>query len=92
MKTSINNAQLVRIYCELSLYVGSDMLTIDFFVFRYGLECVFRFYSYGLEKRFRMDLFQDFQEAVKQDYNDGKIIIVNRPTNDNVLCFGNCSL
>ena len=47
-----------------------NFLSANYFS-RYGLECVFRFYSYGLEKRFRTDLFQDFQEAVKQDYNEG---------------------
>ena len=29
---------------------------------RYGVECLFRFYSYGLEKRFRTDLYKDFEE------------------------------
>ena len=48
------------------------LLMLDNVFCRYGLECVFRFYSYGLEKKFRTDLFQDFQEAVKQDYNEGK--------------------
>ena len=38
---------------------------------RYGLECLFRFYSYGLEVRFRDDLFQDFQEETLKDYNAG---------------------
>ena len=36
--------------------------------FRYGLECLFRFYSYGLENRFRSDLFKDFQELTLEDY------------------------
>ena len=38
---------------------------------RYGLECLFRFYSYGLEKRFRQDLFQDFQEETIKDFEKG---------------------
>lgn len=42
---------------------------------RYGLECLFRFYSYGLEKRFRRDIFQDFQEETLKDYDKGSSII-----------------
>lgn len=38
---------------------------------RYGLECLFRFYSYGLEKRFRLDLFKDFQEETLRDFEKG---------------------
>lgn len=38
---------------------------------RYGLECLFRFYSYGLEKRFRPDLYKDFQEETMRDYENG---------------------
>ena len=40
---------------------------------RYGLECLFRFYSYGLEKRFRADLFKDFQEETLRDFKQGQI-------------------
>lgn len=40
--------------------------------FRYGLECLFRFYSYGLEKHFRLNLFKDFQEEVIRDTDNGK--------------------
>ena len=36
---------------------------------RYGLECLFRFYSYGLEKKFREDIFQDFQEETLRDHD-----------------------
>ncbi|KAI8816497.1 uncharacterized protein EV422DRAFT_285675 [Fimicolochytrium jonesii] len=36
--------------------------------YRYGLECLFRFYSYGLEKRFRRDLFDDFVAMVTDEY------------------------
>ncbi len=39
--------------------------------YRYGLECLFRFYSYGLEKRFREDLFQDFQDETLHDHDNG---------------------
>ncbi|MGH0171728.1 UNVERIFIED_CONTAM: hypothetical protein FKN15_007750 [Acipenser sinensis] len=40
---------------------------------RYGLECLFRFYSYGLEKRFRPDIFKDFQEETLRDYETGQL-------------------
>ena len=33
---------------------------------RYGLECLFRFYSYGLERKFRPELYKDFMiETIK---------------------------
>jgi la-related protein 1 len=31
--------------------------------YHYGMECLFRFYSYGLEKNFRMDLYREFEEV-----------------------------
>ena len=37
----------------------------------YGIECLFRFYSYGLEKRFKLDLFKDFQVETIRDYENG---------------------
>lgn len=40
---------------------------------RYGLECLFRFYSYGLEKRFRKIIFDDFQELTLADYERGHL-------------------
>lgn len=39
---------------------------------RYGLECLFRYYSYGLEKKFRPDIFKDFQEETTKDYEAGE--------------------
>lgn len=41
--------------------------------YRYGVECIFRFYSYGLERRFRMDLFEDFQQLTLEDYRKGEL-------------------
>ena len=38
---------------------------------RYGMECIFRFYSYGLERKFRADIFKDFQQLTVEDYNAG---------------------
>uniref|UniRef100_A0A671KM57 Uncharacterized protein n=1 Tax=Sinocyclocheilus anshuiensis TaxID=1608454 RepID=A0A671KM57_9TELE len=40
---------------------------------RYGLECLFRFYSYGLERKFRPDIFKDFQEETIKDYEAGQL-------------------
>ena len=41
---------------------------------RYGLECLFRFYSYGLEKKFRPDVYSDFQQETLRDCGCGKAI------------------
>lgn len=51
------------------------LVLLNFFVLssRYGLECLFRYYSYGLEKRFRIDLFKDFQEETLKDYEKGNL-------------------
>ena len=40
---------------------------------RYGLECLFRFYSYGLEKRYRQEIFDDFHELTLMDYDNGSL-------------------
>jgi hypothetical protein len=40
--------------------------------FRYGLECLFRFFSYGLEKKFRPEVYQDFQAETIADFESGK--------------------
>ncbi len=37
--------------------------------YRYGLECLFRFYSYGLEKKFRLPLLREFEATVLLDYS-----------------------
>lgn len=36
------------------------------------MECLFRYYSYGLEKKFRPDIFKDFQEETMKDYEAGE--------------------
>lgn len=33
------------------------------------MECLFRFYSYGLEKSFSGDLYRDFEDLTLKDYN-----------------------
>ncbi len=37
---------------------------------RYGMECIFRFYSYGLEKKFKEDLYRDFEDMTLRDFED----------------------
>ncbi|KAE9546053.1 hypothetical protein FO519_010735 [Halicephalobus sp. NKZ332] len=39
--------------------------------YRYGIESLFRFYSYGLEKRFRPQLYKEFQDEVVADIKRG---------------------
>ena len=41
--------------------------------YRYGLECLFRYFSYGLEKYFRGHLYQVFQEETIRDYETGQL-------------------
>ena len=36
--------------------------------YMYGLECLFRFYSYGLEAKFRPELYRDFEAVVLKEY------------------------
>jgi la-related protein 1 len=42
------------------------------FLYRYGVECLFRFYTYGLEKHLRQEVFEDFQRETLRDYEAGK--------------------
>lgn len=51
--------------------LATEIPYLDVLFCRYGLECLFRFYSYGLEKRFRPDLYKDFQEETIRDYENG---------------------
>ena len=39
----------------------------------YGLECLFRFYSYGLERKFRSDIYKEFQSETLKDYDEGQL-------------------
>jgi la-related protein 1 len=48
-------------------------LMIIFCIFRYGIECLFRFYSYGLEKRMRPEIFLDFQTETIADVARGQL-------------------
>lgn len=42
-------------------------------MFRYGLECLFHNYRYGLEKKFRPGLYRDFQAEAIRDYENGNL-------------------
>lgn len=55
---------------DMSLPLSSSTCTL---CCRYGLECLFRYYSYGLEKKFRPDIFKDFQEETMKDYEAGEL-------------------
>ena len=46
---------------------------VTLYLFRYGLECLFRFYSYGLERKFRPDLYRDFQQETLKDCEAGQL-------------------
>jgi len=37
--------------------------------FPYGLQCLFRFFGYGLENNFNAELFAEFQQYVVYDLN-----------------------
>jgi hypothetical protein len=41
--------------------------------YQYGVECLFRFYSYGLERNFRPDLYRDFEARVLHDLDHGSL-------------------
>ena len=41
--------------------------------YHYGLQCLFRFYSYGLVKRFRQAVYRDFEEFTMLDYKSGSL-------------------
>lgn len=43
------------------------------FFCRYGLECLFRFYNFGLERKFRPSIYLDFQEETINDFKRGEL-------------------
>jgi hypothetical protein len=49
------------------------LICFDHGIFRYGLECLFRFYSYGLEEKFRPDIYKDFQTETLRDFESGQL-------------------
>jgi hypothetical protein len=46
---------------------------LNMFLYRYGVECLFRFYTYGLEKHCRQEVFEDFQRETLRDYEAGQL-------------------
>ncbi|CAF4370630.1 unnamed protein product, partial [Rotaria sordida] len=42
-------------------------------MYRYGVECLFRFYTYDLEKHFRQHVFEDFQQETLCDHEAGQL-------------------
>lgn len=67
---SLPSTQLPNLYFSEPKRQGGFFCT-SLFCSRYGLECLFRFYSYGLEKKFRKEIFEDFQQETKRDYEAG---------------------
>lgn len=41
--------------------------------YNYGLECLFRFYSYGLENEFREEVYEDFEQLTLDCYSKGNL-------------------
>ena len=37
------------------------------------MECLFRFFSYGLEKKFRPEVYKDFQTQTLKDHESGQM-------------------
>lgn len=44
----------------------------------YGMECLFRFLSYGLERAFRLELFLDFEDLAMAQYKRGDLYGVEK--------------
>ena len=53
----------------------------DFRLFSYGVECLFRFYTYGLEEHLRPEIFEDFQRETLRDYEAGKSMMIRKKKN-----------
>uniref|UniRef100_A0A183BPK9 Uncharacterized protein n=1 Tax=Globodera pallida TaxID=36090 RepID=A0A183BPK9_GLOPA len=58
-------------YSEFRKFAFGRRGTRSVFRLRYGIESLFRFYSYGLEKKMRPKLYNDFQETTLQDIKRG---------------------
>ena len=65
---SITYSSFVEAHFESVLFLR---LVLLFLLCRYGVECLYRFYSYGLERKFRPELFKNFQALVRQDLPQG---------------------
>ena len=58
---------------ELNILLKFLIYILKFSAQRYGLECLFRFYSYGLERRFRPDIYKEFEQETLKDYDEGQL-------------------
>ena len=65
---------------------------------RYGIECLFRYYSYGLERKFRPELYKDFMTetikvsndlAIREKFRDTTILERFRAHNYHIKLFVN---
>jgi la-related protein 1 len=65
------------------------LLEKEFYILidRYGLECLFRFYTYGLEKHFRQELFDDFQRETLRDHDAGNKEVNNKRIENKISIF-----
>ncbi len=45
---------------------------------RYGAECLFRMYSYGMEREYRASLFNDFQQLTLRDLREGRLYALEK--------------
>ena len=59
--------------CKTVYQDWSDIIVMLSIFDRYGLECLFRFFSYGLEKHFREEIYSDFQEETLKDSDLGQL-------------------
>jgi len=67
------NAGYRSAYCRVRIF---QLIIVSHALHRYGLECLFRYYSYGLEKKFRASTFKDFQEETLRDHSTGVYVCV----------------
>jgi len=58
------------------LIISCIFVQYIFFLHRYGLECLFRYYSYGLERKFRPELYKDFQAETIRDHENGNLLFI----------------
>lgn len=67
---------LLKNYFVLLSVSNDDLLYMLYH--RYGAECLFRMFSYGLERSFRPSLFYEFQELVLRDWHEGRLYALEK--------------